>query len=95
LKEVVDKGAQIVTQNQQDREQHNGEENNDQRKFDKALTATVRRQPGHYALLLSILHALQALLKQRKSTPGEVRTPDTLFRRQVLYPLSYWGTITL
>lgn len=47
LEEVVDKGAQVVTQNQQDREQHNGEEDDDQCEFNKALTTTVRWQTGH------------------------------------------------
>ena len=43
LKEVIDEGAEVITQDQQDREKYNRKQNDDQRKFYKALTATVGR----------------------------------------------------
>ena len=34
-------------------------------------------------------------VRERGGTPGATRTPDQLLRRQLLYPLSYGGTISL
>jgi hypothetical protein len=41
LEEVIDKRAQVVAQNQQDRKQDNRKENDDQGKFHEILTAAV------------------------------------------------------
>jgi hypothetical protein len=44
LQQVIDKGTQVITQDQENRQENNGKQDDDQGKFDKTLPAAVRGQ---------------------------------------------------